>query len=189
MDNISREIEKGLITHCSPTLASLKTASLFTLEFLDKRELSGILGQWNARLLKKGVVMVNLREKNGRALIYVFRVSRLASELSCPKISGFLRDSGYGGCDISTVISTLRTRLARLGEFPHEIGVFLGYPIGDVIGFIRNKGKNCRCSGCWKVYCDECSARKTFAGFKKCEEVYMRLWKQGKSALQLTVNS
>ena len=80
--------------------------------------------------------------------------------------------------------------MKRLGEgdsFPHEIGIFLGYPLGDVMGFIQNAGKNCKCSGCWKVYCDECEARRLFAQFQKCREIYARLWNQGRSVWQLTV--
>ena len=38
-----------------------------------------------------------------------------------------------------------------------------------------------------KVYCDECACRKTFAKYKKCRDVYVRLWQQGRSVLQLTV--
>lgn len=58
---------------------------------------------------------------------------------------------------------------------------------GDVIGFIENKGHNYKCKGCWKVYCNECETQKTFQRYQKCRNVYLRLWKQGRSVLQLTV--
>ena len=35
-------------------------------------------------------------------------------------------------------------------DFPHEIGIFLGYPLSDVLGFINNE--TCCCMGAWKVY-------------------------------------
>ena len=54
-------------------------------------------------------------------------------------------------------------------------------------GFIENKGHNYKCKGCWKVYCNECEAQKTFLRYQKCRNVYLRLWKQGRSVLQLTV--
>lgn len=185
--NLYESIEKCLIQHCSPTLASLKTASLFTLGFSCRKELDEILRVWNAYLSDKGVAMVKLRESNSRALIYVFRKKRLQQDLNRPTVSRFLRNNGYDRSDIGAAISTLKSHLEELGDFPHEIGVFLGYPIGDVIGFIRNKGQNCKCTGCWKVYCNECEAVKTFARFRKCEAVYMRLWEQGRSVRQLTV--
>lgn len=180
-------VEKSLIRHCSPTLASLKTASLFTLEFTCRDELIEVLRGWNRRLSDKGVAMLALRETDSRALIYVFRKSKLREALRCPKIKSFLQNNGYGGTSIGTALTTLRAHLTELGDFPHEIGVFLGYPLDDVIGFIKNKGQNCKCTGCWKVYCNECEAAKTFALFKKCETVYMRLWQQGRSVRQLTV--
>ena len=81
----------------------------------------------------------------------------------------------------------LKSRIGENNEFPHEIGIFLDYPLGDVIGFILNEGRNFKCVGCWKVYCDECACQKTFAKYKKCRDVYVRLWQQGRSVLQLTV--
>ena len=85
----------------------------------------------------------------------------------------------------------LQHRFAEYKEgrqpFPHEMGVFLGYPLGDVIGFIKNAGQNCKCVGCWKVYCNECEAERTFARYKKCSEIYRRLWNQGRTVMQLTV--
>ena len=41
---------------------------------------------------------------------------------------------------------------AEAADFPHEIGVFLGYPLEDVVGFIRHRGKCFTCCGCWKSY-------------------------------------
>ena len=81
----------------------------------------------------------------------------------------------------------LKAKFARSDEFPHEVGVFLGYPLEDVKGFIANGGKNCKCVGCWKVYCDECEAKKRFAAFQKCRRVYAALFQQGKTVNQLTV--
>ena len=98
---------------------------------------------------------------------------------------------GFNECvrekGVSLTVERLRIRLAQREDFPHEIGLFLGYPLGDVIGFIKNAGQNCKCVGCWKVYCNECEAIKAFARFKKCTSVYVRLWNQGRSVRQLTV--
>ena len=82
----------------------------------------------------------------------------------------------------------LRKRFATDDGFPHEIGLFLGYPLGDVMGYIENAGRNSKCSGCWKVYCNECEAMKLFAKFDKCKNVYRQLFAEGRrSGEQLTV--
>lgn len=180
-------LERYLVEHCSPTLASLKTASLFTLECACEAELEADLRAWNALFADKGIMLSVLQKNNNRVLIYVCRKSCLQRDLQHPDVARFLQAYGYDKTDADTAIATLKSRLEQSSEFPHEIGLFLGYPLGDVVGFIQNAGRNCKCTGCWKVYCDECAALKTFARYKKCKDVYMRLWKQGRSVWQLTV--
>lgn len=180
-------LERYLIRHCSPTLASLKTANLFNMSFSSQEDFHLQLDSWNVCLGQKGVCLQVLLVRTNSALVYVYRRSRLKDELARKDMAEFLAGYGYQSTDVDYAIERLKSRLQESGEFPHEIGVFLGYPLGDVIGFIRNEGKNCKCADCWKVYCDECEARKTFAKFKKCKDVYARLWQEGRSIWQLTV--
>lgn len=180
-------IEKYLIEHCSPTLASLKTANLFVMDEPDSRELMNQLWGWNRLLCAKGISLLLLRYRNGKALIYVCRKNRLNADLQKPGVAEFLAEFGYKEMTADATLSHLKERIAGSDGFPHEIGIFLGYPLGDVIGFIENAGQNSKCSGCWKVYCNECEAMRLFAQFKKCRSVYMRLWNQGASVLQLCV--
>ncbi|MBQ6903034.1 MAG: DUF3793 family protein, partial [Lachnospiraceae bacterium] len=74
-------------------------------------------------------------------------------------------------------------------DFPHEIGLFLGYPPEDVQGFIDHKYEGCTCVGDWRVYGDAEAAKERFARFRKCKEVYRRLWADGKSVEALTVKT
>lgn len=178
--------EKSLIKHCSPTLASIKPASLFNIKEKDGG-LSSELEKWNNILLTKGLSVCVLRRRENSVLVYVYRRSQLAKILDSPDVKAFLWEYGYKYSDIPTVLAHLRKRLGSCPCFPHEIGVFLGYPLEDVIGFIENEGKNSKCTGCWKVYSDAVTAEKKFAQYKKCSCVYQRLWCGGKSIMQLTV--
>ena len=56
----------------------------------------------------------------------------------CKRIS---KKYGYENTDEEEAIACLKARLNLEEKFPHEIGLFLGYPLGDVIGFIENAGK------------------------------------------------
>lgn len=176
-------LEQYLIDHCAPTLANLKTASLFRCLCPGRQELDA----WRQLLGEKGVELTLLSCDGTHALVYVYRPARLQADLQRPGAAGLLRPYGYSSTEVRPALDRLRQRLAAGEGFPHEIGVFLGYPLGDVAGFIRNQGKNCRCMGCWKVYCNECEAKRTFARLKKCTEIYGRLWRQGRSVPQLTV--
>lgn len=181
-------IEKYLIEHCAPTLASLKTANLFTYYYENSSELQEHLDLWNDAFKDKGIELIVLKTQKNYALIYVCRKSRLQKDLNKSGVAGFLSEYGYESTDAGYAIRRLKMRLAESDSFPHEIGIFLDYPLGDVIGFINNAGENSKCTGCWKVYCNECEAVRTFAKFKKCREVYTRLWSEGKrNILQLTV--
>ena len=110
-----------------------------------------------------------------------------SSELLNKSISDFLTLCGYNCSSVPKCIDYLKERFSGNDDFPHEIGVFLGYPLEDVIGFIENAGKNSRRSGCWKVYGNDCKAIKLFERYKKCREIYMKLFSNGKSIVQLTV--
>lgn len=185
-------MERYFIEHCSPTLASLKTANLFGYCYEDEDTLQQELARWNEVFSQKGIAVRVLSKKNGRALIYMYRIQRLCEALMNENVAEFLTYFGYEmseneGIDLDMMLSHLSERIAEADGFPHEIGVFLDYPLEDVIGFILNRGKNSKCAGCWKVYGDACKACETFARYDKCKEIYCRLWRTGRSILKLTV--
>lgn len=181
------KLEKYLVEHCAPTLASLKTANLFACPCEKEQEIYESLNYWNHCMREKGIRLCLLRKGNGSALVYVYRRGKLEKDLSAPTAFQILQHYGYETPEVEWAIVKLRARLAAGGNFPHEIGLFLGYPPEDVIGFIRYGGRRCKCTGCWKVYDNEQEAKRTFAKFDKCRNVYMRLWQEGRSVMQLTV--
>lgn len=180
-------LDKYLIEHCSPTLASIKTANLFGISTKTIENPDEHLEKVNKTLETKGVVVLKLKEENDRMLVYVCRKSKLAEDFAKPGVWEFMKKYGYENLDVDYAIDVLSKKLAKKEEFPHEIGMFLGYPLGDVIGFIENAGKNSKCVGCWKVYCNECVAMKTFAMFEKCRRIYKEKWQGGRDINQLTV--
>ena len=162
-----------LIDHCSPTLASLKCGSLFSVTPEDMAQ------TWReAQALSVG---------DGRALCYLYRPGQLRCVLAGEKESAFLTEQGYPDLRVEAAVDLLCARLAQGGAFPHEIGLFLGYPIDDVVAFIANKGRNCLCCGCWKCYTDAEAAQKAFCRFRKCTSVYKRLFACGRTLDQLAV--
>lgn len=181
--------ERYLIENCAPTLASLKTANLFRYTYDTEEELQESVEKWNDQFAPKGVSVEILYRTKEWALVYVYRRMALERDLHRDGTEQLLEQCGYGhAVTVETAIPHLKTRLKANDGFPHEIGLFLGYPLEDVIGFIRNRGHNSKCTGYWKVYGDATEAVRTFAKFRKCQDVYGRLWKEGRrSVLQLTV--
>lgn len=180
-------IEPYIIEFCSPTLASLKTGNMFSIDVDNIAETVLSIEAENIKLNPKGVYIELLKCQSSRALIYVYRKSKLERDLHTPSVQNILRFYGYGNISIRGCIDFLKKRLGQSDGFPHEIGLFLGYPPGDVLGFIMNSGHNFKCTGCWKVYCDEKESRQCFEKFKKCKTVYMRLFEEGRPLINLTV--
>lgn len=183
--------EELLVKNCAPTLAGLKTANLFNCPYNDAEEIKAAARKYNRIFIKKGLRVLPLKMCENRALIYVYRPSRLLRDLQHDTARRLLKANGY--CVDNRISRTpeycILQLMKRLGgkDFPHEIGLFLGYPPEDVCGFIENKAGGCKCVGCWKVYGDEVSAQKAFAKYKKCTKVYCEQWAKGRSLEQLTV--
>ncbi|MBQ9120870.1 MAG: DUF3793 family protein [Clostridia bacterium] len=179
--------EELLIQHCAPTLAGIKTGSLFSCPITDERELRESLGRLNRLLVKKGLRVLPLRVENGRALIYVYRPQRLKRDLSHQTAARLLNERNYTTLSSDRCVLELINRLKDHEEFPHEIGLFLGYPPEDVDGFITHRAANSKLAGTWKVYGNVDEAQKTFARYKKCTDVYRAHFADGTPIERLAV--
>lgn len=179
--------EDLVIRYCAPTLAGIKTGSLFSCACPCRKKLTKALSSLNRKLVPKGIRIVPLRVRQGRALIYAYRPKALKSDLTGQYARELLLQYDYLPEHLSACVIHLIHRLRSAGEFPHEIGLFLSYPPEDVQGFILNKASNHKFSGCWKVYGDEQAAKSTFEKYNVCSKTYFQQWKQGKSIEQLTV--
>lgn len=179
--------DEVLVRHCSPTLAGMKTANLFSCPFASHSEMTACLRQWNRQLNGKGLRVLPMRFNCGRALIYTYRPARLSADLRQELSRRILAERGYSEGAEVRLVAHLRKRLCQEEDFPHEIGLFLGYPPEDVLGFIENNAEGYRCSGCWKVYTNEEGALRTFARYRRCTEVYCEQYAKGISIERLTV--
>ncbi len=174
-------MENIIVKHCAPTLAGIKTANLVNC----KRDEVDVMCFERLRL--KGIQTAVLAANDDSVLIYVYRRNMLENDLKNPEAKELLTGFGYNIKSIDSAIDRLRERMKESPCFPHEIGLFLGYPASDVKGFIEHKGQNFKCMGYWKVYGNECEAKKTFARYKKCIDVYTRVYLEGASLERLTV--
>lgn len=178
--------DEMVIRCCAPTLAAIKTGSLFNCAFESQEEVTESLRMVNRCLLHKGVRAFPLRYQEGRALIYLYRPQMLEKDLQNPVAEEILQSCGYPkGKPISRILYLIR-RLKDCASFPHEIGLFLGYPAVDVRGFIEHK--ECKCTGLWKVFdSDEEEAKRIFARCRNCTRAYLERNQEGWSLSRLTI--
>ena len=173
---------------CAPTLAGLKTGSMFSFPYPDRRTMIADVRALNRTLVSRGLCVLPLRYRAGRALLYVFRPGILQRDLKAKAARDILKSAGYAEDKLGPCLNRLRERLNSGEDFPHEIGLFLSYPPEDVRGFIENGAKACKLTGYWKVYGDEETARKTFEKYRKCTESYQRSLDAGIPLARLAVS-
>ncbi len=179
------------MAYCAPTLAGLKTGGLFRVQrcacMIDVNVQASF---WDRELSPHGVRLNVLNNDQAGALVYAYRPAKLEQDLSSTEVRTFLSGCGYDQLDSAqAALVTLARRIRARKGFPHEIGLFLSYPLEDVLGFIEHNGRNFTLCGCWKVYGDACYAAGCFARYKKCSEVYLRLFDMGRSVKQLTITA
>ena len=176
---------EDIVLHCSPTLAGLKTGNLFSTCCTSREELKMELRELNHLLNEKGLRIIPLWYNKNKALIYIYRPDRLKKDLCQQEAEAILQEKGYQTGDASRCLIQLIRRFTENLQFPHEIGLFLGYPPSDVRGFIKSPCDGVKCTGCWKVYGNKEEALKTFQKYRTCTQICYKQFLEGVSLEQL----
>ncbi|WP_297300845.1 DUF3793 family protein [uncultured Oscillibacter sp.] len=179
--DISRTFEAVLVRQCAPTLAGMKPGSIFCFNHSPLEVSRQKVCQWNKQLAPFGLTVQILLERpgSGSVIVFVYRHDCLEQMLSDDAYQRFLAEAGYERTNLDGLLEQLAQRLRTQPEFPHEIGVFLGYPLQDVIGFIENHGRNFTCCGFWKSYGDPAEMQVCFACYRRCIQTYVAMFEQG----------
>ena len=123
---------------CAPFLKGIKISSVITMEQKMCEELQEIFEETE-------VEYRILSCRDSRCLVFFFRRSELEYHLMLPDNQRLLEAYGYHMRNLDEMLKRLAQRVRQISSrklgFPHEIGVFLGYPKEDVEGFIQNEGR------------------------------------------------
>ena len=179
--------EETVVRQAAPTLAGVKTGSLFPYRCESAEDLRADIRAFNRTLVPRGMCLLVLRMMERSALLYLYRPAELERDLKDSTAREVLEEAGYRCDSCAACVRELVERFRREGEFPHEIGLFLSYPPEDVRGFIENHARNYKLAGPWKVYGDVAQARQTFEKYRKCTDSYCRSLRAGFSLAQLAV--
>ena len=175
---MSREFERKLAYHCAPAIFGIKSSNLINVskkEFpnihLDILELNN---DKHARVFFKIIY-----EDEKSLLLLVYRKEVLLDQLKDINNYNFLREYGYPSkVSLDSYFNYLSYRIKTVESFPHEIGVFLGYDLEDIIDFKEGK-KKCLHVGYWKVYSNKEIKIKKFDRFTRCKRAALFLIEKG----------
>mgnify|MGYP003299051700 CR=1 FL=1 len=180
----NRKFGEKLAFHTAPTLLGIKCGSLISLTTAEFA-LDAQAEFFNGKAEVKGLVAKILCSCGNRTLLFVYNKKLMEARLADKQVQEILMKYGYPeNVSIDKCLDILSARIRSHGDFPHEIGIFLGYPLEDVVGFIENKGENFKFCGCWKVYGSEENARRAFANYEKCRRFLCRKLNEGADIYQ-----
>ena len=163
-----------LALETSEVLAGVKPANLLnmpkkrlTLEY----EFYPAWQRYGCELLQEtGLQVEIMAERADSLLLFIYRPDTLQTLLMRPSVRSFLRKAGYSDShNLPTALTRLKTGISTTG-FSHEMGVFLGYPLKDVAGFmgwidLPNSGH-----GLWKFYGNPDRSIKLARAFRNCRQ-------------------
>ena len=184
-------VEAALARHAAPCLAGIKPANLVSFPSADI--------QWcdtyNAMLNDQGIYFIPICVCEDRAQVLVYRKDLLAHFCCQPKVFAALQSFGYQPeSGLEAIIIRLKERMFVLTgahnkqcreRFPHEIGLFLGYPADDVMQYVKTGGRNCLFCGYWKVYSNPEQALQVFHQYTECKERFALQIKSGMTIFEI----
>lgn len=158
-----------LASTCAPVIKNLTCANTLTCKY-------GSFKHIVKQLKNTDLDVYCLYGDFKKEVLIVYRKDLLIKHLE--DSIDYLNEFEYYSYDLNYVLDKLSTRFKDFylgnSEFPHELGIFLNYPIEDIKGFILNDGKNSLLTKYWKVYSNINKAKETFKKFDEAFELSLR---------------
>ncbi len=178
-----KKIQSQLVLQCAPLIVGLKVSNLFVTEPKYLRALRIILK-------RSDLSFYVLTSTENKVTCFIFRKKTLEAFLNKKENLCLLKSMGYNeNLSLTQKMYEFRRRYRSYQEgltgFPHEMGVFLGYPAEDVIGFIEKKGQRYLYSGYWKVYEDVDTKKEIFEMYEIAKESLVCLLAGGLSIVEI----
>lgn len=148
-ENEKEYLQSQMVLQCAPFLKRIKIAGMFCAKCFDEKICVEVLN--NTDICYKLLYKVQ-----GGFQVFLYRKEEFQTYLRRTEVRKFLIAYGYDCEHMENCLNLLGMRLKCYLQkeqlFPHEIGVFLGYPPEDVKAFIKQNGKRAVLCGYWKVY-------------------------------------
>lgn len=169
---MSKLLEQLLATHSSPAICGLKASNLINIKYSDS--IYKEIKELNKKHPK--LCFYILKKDKDKVLVLVYRKNILKKQLFESDNLAFLEELGYDTKSVDSMLQCLKERM-KLDDFPHEIGVFLGYDLSDIKSFIN--GNVCLYVGYWKVYSKLDEKMELFNRYTRCKNIVTKMIDKG----------
>lgn len=184
-EDIRLKLRFQIVLQCAPFLKGKKVSCGITMEDSMYDEMHNILSG-------SGISYRRLSAAEGRCLVLFYREKELSEYVNRVGIRSFIREFGYIEMGLDEMLERLSCRTALFSReeigYPHEIGIFFGYPVEDVQGFIRNAGREYLFLGYWKVYSNPMAAKMIFKEYDQAKVCAVNEFLTGKSIKDIARN-
>ncbi len=169
-------VELQLALQCAPVITGLKLSNLLTISPAGYAQVEQITeGSF--------ISVYPLLETEEKVVMLLYQKKPLEKYISMCRVKKLLEEEGYKDLSLDAVLPVFCERYENYEEgkadFPHELGLLLGYPPEDVEGFIRHRGKNSLCTGYWKVYENREEKQRLFEKYEYAKENLIQLLHYG----------
>ncbi|MEG0307487.1 MAG: DUF3793 family protein [Clostridium sp.] len=144
--------------------AKLKPAITLNFKKEDKKRTHYLWDIYGENcLMELGLKHVKLRETDDSLIVLIYDTDLLQRVIKKSENLNVLTNIGYEkDSSLEEVVIKLIHRY-ELYNCPHELGIFLGYPIEDVKSFMNCEENKCLGCGYWKVYNEYNKAKVIFS--------------------------
>ncbi|MEA2011685.1 MAG: DUF3793 family protein [Verrucomicrobiota bacterium] len=169
-----------LIIKLAPLLAGKKPSVLLCLRNKEDNKTKqnfSFFSYYSKEIKEKlGVSACELRTGKNSALVLFYSQNLLYEAIMHGKERNFLYKNGYRNCcSIDENLCILKKKFNK-EKIPHEIGLFLGYPYKDVIGFVEKKERSQPVKkGLWKVYGNAEVSLNLMNSYKSCMNIAKKM--------------
>lgn len=211
---VKRMLEGEVARWCAPVLMAAKPAGMFNVVRyhqvgmrLDGKPLMAQAAPQQAELAaadldgalrETGVRVRVMAHRRGSSMVFVWRPSLMEAFIGRDPEATMLEVEGYDPADPDSCVDRLQARVLGFDarprnpdgtdRFPHEVGFLLGYPIDDVMGFVRTRAA-VLARGWWNVYSDLGRGRRVFRLLDSCTALAARRLMQGATLPDLAASS
>ena len=149
---------RWLAVELAPTIYGEKPGTLLNFMNTSKLRMKTLWFEYGCSVLSNSnIEWIILKDDPGSMKILFYRKDLLNISLHDKNIRQFLAGLGYhAGMNLQEMLLYFKERFQFM--CPHEMGIFLGIPLKDVLGFM-GMSEECRtCQGMWQIYGDPVSS-------------------------------
>lgn len=169
-------VELQLALQCAPLITGLKISNLLNISREDFPKMQDIVRDSH-------ISWYLMLDGSDKMMVLLYHRSSLERYLHQARVVELLRKAGYQTFSLDDILREFciryRQYMEKKKDFPHEMGLLLGYPVEDVDGFIKHKGNHSLCTGYWKVYENRERKLKLFESFENAKESLIQLLSYG----------